>query len=446
MTRPMTKTTLAIVLLALVGGDLARGAEPAKAPASRPVPADVEAGLSAIGARRYADAMRLLRPQADQGQALAQNGVGVLYMNGWGVKQDFKQALEWFRLSADQGEPRGQFNLGRMCENGQGMARDPAAAARYYRLAADQNYAPAASLLASLYARGEGLTKDYAQAMQWYRRAADQEDPIAQASIAYMYMEGEGVAKDPGEAVKWLEKSAAHDWSASMLALARYYSEGATGVPKDHVRALMWLRRSAVQGNEEAVRMLRDRYQTRPDQGPAIATVEQAMQADPRALAESYLAVTYMRALLESARSGSFHATVISTLDGRKETIKEGNALLYLAGYEDRARIYRIAIEKRGSRSIAGDYDTRPSAQCDALVFSGESHLVQEGFELGWSQGDSKNTSRHRGVVVGDSVAFEHAADPEIVFTGHAGAGRIDLIHSPTKCEVALTSPVKPSN
>ena len=34
---------------------------------------------------------------ADQGDWLAQSNIGELYMNGWGVKQDFAKATEWLQ-------------------------------------------------------------------------------------------------------------------------------------------------------------------------------------------------------------------------------------------------------------------------------------------------------------------------------------------------------------
>jgi len=46
-----------------------------------------------------------LRPLADQGNALAQLGLGGMYANGQGVPQDYAQAVIWYRKAApDDGE------------------------------------------------------------------------------------------------------------------------------------------------------------------------------------------------------------------------------------------------------------------------------------------------------------------------------------------------------
>jgi TPR repeat protein len=52
----------------------------------------------------YATELQILRPLAEQGNALAQLGLGVMYANGQGVPQDYGQAVVWYRKAADQGD------------------------------------------------------------------------------------------------------------------------------------------------------------------------------------------------------------------------------------------------------------------------------------------------------------------------------------------------------
>ena len=78
------------------------------------------------------------RLAADQGYAMAQVNLGLMYYNGRGVPQDYAQAMKWFRLAADQGYAMAQYNLGTMYAKGQGVPQDDAQAVKWYRLAADQ--------------------------------------------------------------------------------------------------------------------------------------------------------------------------------------------------------------------------------------------------------------------------------------------------------------------
>ena len=51
----------------------------------------------------YATAQRLMRPLAEQGDALAQFALGAMYDNGLGVPQDYVIAHMWFNLAAASG-------------------------------------------------------------------------------------------------------------------------------------------------------------------------------------------------------------------------------------------------------------------------------------------------------------------------------------------------------
>jgi len=86
--------------------------------------ADYQAGTAAYKRSDYVVALHEWRPLAEQGYAKAQNNLGVVYDNGYGVPQDDAQAVDWYRKAAEQGDVRAQFNLGLMYGRGQGVARD----------------------------------------------------------------------------------------------------------------------------------------------------------------------------------------------------------------------------------------------------------------------------------------------------------------------------------
>ena len=96
----------------------------------------LEDGVAAYERGDFATAARLWKQSADEGNAAAQNNLGILYDLGKGVARSDKKALEWFQKSADQGYARAQFNLGRKYDNGEGTERDPVAAYMWFLLAA----------------------------------------------------------------------------------------------------------------------------------------------------------------------------------------------------------------------------------------------------------------------------------------------------------------------
>ncbi|MSP84000.1 MAG: sel1 repeat family protein, partial [Alphaproteobacteria bacterium] len=83
----------------------------------------------------YATALKLIRPFAEQGYAVAQNNLGLMYESGRGVPQDYAEAVKWYRLAAEQGFAQAQKFLGFMYDNGQGVPQDYAEAVKWYRLA-----------------------------------------------------------------------------------------------------------------------------------------------------------------------------------------------------------------------------------------------------------------------------------------------------------------------
>ena len=51
----------------------------------------------------YAQAFKIIRPLAAQGDARAQRNLGNMYREGQGVSQDYKEALKWYRLAQHKG-------------------------------------------------------------------------------------------------------------------------------------------------------------------------------------------------------------------------------------------------------------------------------------------------------------------------------------------------------
>jgi len=146
-----------------------------------------EAGVAAYQRGDFAAAFQLFQPLAEHGDASAQSNLGVMYEQGRGVAQNYREAMRWFRLAAVQGNASAQSNLGVM----------------YYK--------------------GQGIAQDYAEAMKWYRLAAEQRNPEAQFNLGVMYEEGRGVAQDRVRAHMWynLAAAVASDQNATLAARNR---------------------------------------------------------------------------------------------------------------------------------------------------------------------------------------------------------------------------------
>ena len=86
--------------------------------------ADFAKGWAAAQSGDYATALKEWMPLAEQGDAVAQYNLGIMYDNGRGVIQDYKTAAEWYTRSAEQGHADAQHNLAVSFALGEGVIED----------------------------------------------------------------------------------------------------------------------------------------------------------------------------------------------------------------------------------------------------------------------------------------------------------------------------------
>ena len=70
-----------------------------------------EDGTAAYNRGDYVPAVRLFRPLAEQGNAKAQNMLGVMYRRGQGVARNSVRAFMWFSRAAARGDARAKAEL-----------------------------------------------------------------------------------------------------------------------------------------------------------------------------------------------------------------------------------------------------------------------------------------------------------------------------------------------
>lgn len=174
-----------------------------------PVWADARSGWEAFLARDYSKALAQLQPLAQQGDADAQYGLGVMYAHGMGVPQSEEKAAALYRRAAEQGHVLAQFNLGFLLYQGyftesEKAVQDYDDAATWLRVAAHQGIPMAQALLGEMYLLGRGVPHDDSLAFHWLSQAAEKGIAKAQFLTAGMYALGQGTPPDPAEAYFWL--------------------------------------------------------------------------------------------------------------------------------------------------------------------------------------------------------------------------------------------------
>jgi uncharacterized protein len=206
------------------------------------------------------EAAHWYREAAERGDADAQYVLGECYFHGRGVPEDRTEAVRWYRQAAEKRDRKSaeirsvhaaQVKLGKCFFNGQGVRQDLFQAVHWYRQAAEQGDAHAQYLLGECCTLGTGVRENFAAAVRWYRLAAEQGHADAQNGLGNCYFNGFGILQNETEAARWYRLAARQGHAGSQARLGGMYLNG-VGVDRDFKMALAWYRKSVVQGNGEA--------------------------------------------------------------------------------------------------------------------------------------------------------------------------------------------------
>lgn len=170
--------------------------------------ASYEAGSKAYNQGDVAGSMSFLKPAADAGHAPSQALLAFM------LDQSlfYEEALAYYRKSAAQGNADGQYGLGVMYSEGSGVKQDFVEARRLIISAAAQGHKQAVNVIAQAYIRGGlGLDESVLQgpeALDWIRRSADNDDLPSIDALAAAYISGQyGLTPDPKKAEALIAKA-----------------------------------------------------------------------------------------------------------------------------------------------------------------------------------------------------------------------------------------------
>jgi TPR repeat protein len=149
---------------------------------------------------------------------------------------------------------------------------DYATAFKEFNPLAEQGHGEAQYNLGMMYNDGQGVTQDYETAFKWFKLAAEHNRAVKPGA-------SEGAVKAQEAVFKYMQDLYIN---RAMYNLGAMYNNG-DGVDRDFVRAYMWMKIAASQGNENAV-LGRDMIQTNmtPEE------VEEAQELVRKCVAKNY--------------------------------------------------------------------------------------------------------------------------------------------------------------
>lgn len=158
--------------------------------------------------RDFVLALELLAPLAEQGNAVAQLKLGMIFSRGKVDLPDHVAARLWFNKAAEKGQVEAQFELGRIYRDGLGTGVDGKVAVYWFERAAEKATPHAINALGELYLGHQDVSQDFAIARSWFLRGAELGNSASMYNLGVLHAFGRGVVQDEIEAFKWLDLAA----------------------------------------------------------------------------------------------------------------------------------------------------------------------------------------------------------------------------------------------
>lgn len=235
--------------------------------------------ITLINEERCTEGVDLLKAHS-KSSAAAKYNLGVIYLKGKCVSQNYDRAYSYFIEAAREGHVSSEFNLGIMLVNGDGVNKNMEEACRWFLnpakqgicraqywagLCAEYGYYSDESfidyyksgalcgdsdsmvLLAGHYIKGIGVERNYNAAEVLLNEAYNMRNIDAVYNLGVLYYKGYGVPKDVSKAIAYFREASRLGSGAASHSLYVLYRDG-EGVPVDNELAKKYLVRSNKQG------------------------------------------------------------------------------------------------------------------------------------------------------------------------------------------------------
>lgn len=205
------------------------------------------------------EAARWYKDAADNnGTANAAHSLAFMYMNGEGVPENEKKAVDYFMIAAEGGITQAQRIIAQEYVSGDILSRDYEAARVWMEKAANKGDAQAQLMLGRYYVSDFGYNDDQ-KAFEWFEKAAEQGDAEAEYTVGGCYIYEIHVKKNPAVANQWFEKAANKEHPQAMYELGFSYMSG-RGITKNKEKGIQYLTAAAERNSAEACEVLAGLY------------------------------------------------------------------------------------------------------------------------------------------------------------------------------------------
>ncbi len=206
---------------------------------------DFDAGWTALRAGDYETARTQLEPLALAGDDRAMVGMAYLYLNGFGVTENYTIAFRIFRDAADLGNADAMYAIATGFYIGEWLEQDFELASEWYKkVEATMEDGPGKTSI-------EGL-RQAAETLAVLEAGANRGNVTDQIALANRYAE-DPILINLDKSIRWFRAAAEQDDVDAQMTLAEMSQLGQGGIPSS-VEAHFWFSVAATRNAEDAAR------------------------------------------------------------------------------------------------------------------------------------------------------------------------------------------------
>ncbi|CAG8590648.1 26639_t:CDS:2 [Gigaspora margarita] len=120
--------------------------------------------------------------------------LGLLYLNGKGVRNNQSKALQLFLKAVVKGSCLGKFYIGECYNYGYGVIQDTRHSFNWYLNSAKEGNISAKNIVGCCYETGKGISRNYNEAIKWYQQSANSGNYLAYNNLGNLYKYGLGIS------------------------------------------------------------------------------------------------------------------------------------------------------------------------------------------------------------------------------------------------------------
>jgi TPR repeat protein len=146
---------------------------------------------------------------ASNGNAMALNNIGSIYLSGEGVPVNLNIARDYLIKAINQGCDLGYYNMGRLYH----QVNDYRSAFGYFQKGLELKHAESINYLGIYYEKGYFVNRDYNKALEYYKKAGNLGSVIAQNNAGCIYYNH---SSQKEKATYWFKKAAQANYAPAI--------------------------------------------------------------------------------------------------------------------------------------------------------------------------------------------------------------------------------------